>query len=29
MPFMKIKAAVVDKKGAKFDICDDVELADM
>ena len=26
---MKIKAAVVDKKGAKFDIRDDVELADM
>lgn len=26
---MKIKAAVVDKKGAKFDIRDDVELAEM
>lgn len=26
---MKIKAAIVDQKGAKFDIRDDVELADM
>lgn len=29
MFFMKITAAIVDQKGAKFDIRDDVELADM
>ena len=29
MLVMKIKAAIVDKKGAKFDIRDDVELAEL